>query len=69
MLNVRKPIGRSGNSLIRGRAKRDKAAARRYFEKAIAANGVPETVTIDRSGTNLAGLNAINADSERTDVE
>src|SRR6202521_2769107 len=46
------------------RAKRDKAAARRYFEKAIAGNGVPETVTIDKSGANLAGLNAINADRE-----
>jgi transposase-like protein len=46
------------------RAKRDKAAARRYFEKAIAGNGVPETVTTDKSGANLAGLNAINADRE-----
>ena len=46
------------------RAKRDKAAARRYFEKAIAGNGVPETVTIDKSGANLAGLNAINAGRE-----
>ena len=46
------------------RAKRNKAAARRYFEKAIAGNGVPETVIIDRSGANLAGLNAINADRE-----
>lgn len=32
------------------RAKRDKAAARRYFEKAIDQNGTPETVTIDKSG-------------------
>ena len=46
------------------RAKRDKAAARRDFEKAFAGNGVPETVTIDKSGANLAGLNAINADRE-----
>jgi putative transposase len=46
------------------RAKRDKAAARRYFETAVAGNGVPETVTIDKSGANLAGLNAINADRE-----
>jgi putative transposase len=46
------------------RAKRDKAAARRYFEKAIAGNGVPASVTIDKSGANLAGLNAINADRE-----
>jgi transposase-like protein len=45
-------------------AKRNKAAARRYFEKAIAGNGIPETVTIDKSGANLAGLNAINADRE-----
>jgi putative transposase len=46
------------------RAKRDKAAARGHFEKAIAGNDVPETVTIDKSGANLAGLNAINADRE-----
>jgi transposase-like protein len=35
------------------RAHRDKTAARRYFEKSIAQNGVPETVTIDKSGANL----------------
>jgi putative transposase len=46
------------------RAERDKAAARRYFEKAIAGNGVPETVTIDKSVANLAGLNAINVNRE-----
>ena len=54
--------GDTVDSLLR--AKRDKGAARRYFEKAIAGNGVPETVTIDKSGANLAGLNAINADRE-----
>jgi putative transposase len=36
------------------RAHRYKTAARRYFEKSIAQNGVPETVTIGRSGANLA---------------
>jgi putative transposase len=41
------------------RAHRDKAAARRYFEKAMAQNGAPETVTIDKSGANLAALEAI----------
>jgi putative transposase len=46
------------------RAHRDKAAARRYFEKSIARNGVPETVTVDKSGANLAALEAINADQE-----
>jgi putative transposase len=43
------------------RAHRDKTAARRYFEKSIAQHGVPETVTIDKSGANLAALEAINA--------
>jgi transposase-like protein len=46
------------------RAKRDKVAARRYFEKAIDQNGVLETVTIDKSGANLAGLHVINAERE-----
>jgi putative transposase len=35
---------------------RDKAAARRYFEKSIAQYGIPETVTIDKGGANLAAL-------------
>ena len=46
-------------------AHRDKAAARRYFEKAIARNGAPETVTIDKSGANQAALKAVNATRER----
>jgi transposase-like protein len=46
------------------RARRDRIAARRFFEKAIAQNGAPETVTIDKSGSNLAALNAVNADRE-----
>jgi putative transposase len=46
------------------RAKRDKVAARRFFEKLIAQNGVPETVTIDKSGSNLAALHAANAERE-----
>jgi putative transposase len=46
------------------RAHRDKVAAQRYFEKSITQNSVPETVTIDKSGANLAALEAINADRE-----
>jgi transposase-like protein len=46
------------------RAHRDKAAARRYFEKTIDRNGAPETVTMDKSGANLAALQAINAGRE-----
>jgi hypothetical protein len=47
-----------------GIAHRDKAAAQRYFEKAIDQNGAPETVTVDKSGANLAALQAINAQRE-----
>jgi transposase-like protein len=31
-------------------AKRDKAAAMRFFDKAMQANGIPEKVTMDKSG-------------------
>src|ERR1700710_2201507 len=44
------------------RAHRDKAAERRYFEKAIDQNGEPETITVDKSGANLAALEALNAE-------
>jgi transposase-like protein len=43
------------------RAHSDKAAARRFFEQAIERNGAPEKVTIDKSGSNVAALEAINA--------
>jgi transposase-like protein len=45
-------------------AKRDKAAALRYLRQAIAHNGVPLKVTIDRSGSSTAALEAYNADAE-----
>jgi len=41
------------------RAHWDKAAAQRYFEKAIIRNDAPEIVTIDKSGANQAALKAI----------
>ncbi len=47
------------------RAHRDKAAAKRYFEKSIKWNGEPEVVTIDRSGANLAALEAITPGARR----
>jgi len=46
------------------RARRNKAAALRYFEKSIQQNGVPETVTIDKGGANLAALHAVNAERD-----
>ena len=42
-------------------AKRDKAAALRFFEKAMQASGVPEKVTMDKSGANKAVMDEINA--------
>ncbi len=35
-------------------AKRDKAAAKRFFDKAMQANGVPEKIIMDKSGANKA---------------
>jgi transposase-like protein len=56
-------VDKAGNTIVfLFSAKRDKAAARRFFEQAIGQNGSPETVTIDRSGANLAALNAVNAE-------
>jgi putative transposase len=42
-------------------AKRDMAAAKRFFDKAMAANGDPDKVTMDKSGANKAAMDAINA--------
>jgi putative transposase len=40
-------------------AHRDKAAALRFFKKAIRQHGLPEKVTIDKSGANTAALEAL----------
>ncbi|NMM03524.1 IS6 family transposase [Paraburkholderia sp. RP-4-7] len=58
-------VDRDGNTVdFLLRARRDKVAARRYFEKAIDRNGEPEVITIDKSGANLAALEAINAERQ-----
>jgi len=43
-------------------AKRDTAAALRFFRKAIRHHGEPEMVTIDKSGANTAALTTLNTD-------
>jgi transposase-like protein len=44
-------VDKAGNTIdFLFREKRDKAAAWRFFEKAMAQNGWPETVTIDNRG-------------------
>ena len=45
-------------------ARRDKAAALRFFEKDMKASGIPEKVTLDKSGANKAAMDAINTRGE-----
>jgi putative transposase len=42
-------------------AKRDMAAAKRFFDKAMAGNGNPDKVAMDKSGANKAAIDAVNA--------
>jgi putative transposase len=44
-------------------AKRDKAAARRFLERAIGLHDIPEKITIDKSGANTAAIERIKMDS------
>ncbi|WP_439669028.1 IS6 family transposase [Cupriavidus necator] len=58
-------VDKGGNTIdFLLRAQPDKAAARRFFEKAIAQHGQPDTVTIDGSASNLAALHDVNAERE-----
>ena len=41
-------------------AKRDVAAAKRFFDKAMGENGDPDKVAMDKSGANKAAIDAIN---------
>ncbi|KEO59995.1 IS6 family transposase [Thioclava indica] len=54
-------VDRSGQTLdFMLSERRDLAAARHFFKQVIAANDVPDRVVIDKSGANLAGLQAVN---------
>ena len=44
-------------------AKRDKAAARRFLERAIILHSVPEKLTIDKSGANTAAIESLKVDA------
>ncbi|MBK0167411.1 IS6 family transposase [Klebsiella sp. S69] len=49
-------------------AKRDTAAALRFFCKAIRRHGEPEVVTIDKSGASTAALATVNANKSEEEV-
>jgi putative transposase len=44
-------------------ARRDEAAARRFFERAIDLHDMPEKITVDKSGANAAAVRELMADS------
>ena len=44
-------------------AKRDKAAARRFLERAINLHGLPAKITIDKSGANTSAIESVKADA------
>ena len=47
------------------RAKRDGAAAKAFFRKAFKENGIPEKVTVDKSGYNKCALDFFNEGHEK----
>lgn len=49
-------------------AKRDRKAALRFLRQAIGQHGLPEKITIDKSGANTAALESYNAEHE-ADIE
>ena len=48
--------------------KRDKKAAKRFFVKAINNNGLPDKITIDKSGSNTAAIKEYNVEND-TSIE
>ena len=58
-------VDRAGHTILL-RAHRDLAAARCFFERAIDLHGVPEKITIDKSGANTAAIVGIRAEAAWT---
>src|SRR5450759_441845 len=57
-------VDRAGNTVdFLLTAKRDKAAARRFLERAINLHNVPEKITIDKSSANTAAIESVKADA------
>jgi len=55
-------VDKSGNTVdFMLSEKRDRTSVLKFFKKAIGSSGMPEKVNIDKSGSNTAALNRINA--------
>ena len=52
-------VDRAGDTVDFLTAKRDKAAARRFLERAINLHGLPEKITIDKSGSNTSAIESV----------
>ena len=44
---------------------RDKKSAKSFFKKALGSSGIPEKITIDKSGANKSALDAINSELKK----
>lgn len=54
-------VDKTGETLVfKLSERRDKAAARRFFKRAIGTNSVPDRIDIDKIGANLAGQPCVN---------
>ena len=61
-------VGRAGDTVdFLLTAKRDKAATRRFFERVINLRGVPQKITIDKSGANTSAIGSAKAGA-RVDI-
>jgi putative transposase len=57
-------VDREGDTVdVLRRAKRNLAAARRFLERAINVRDLPEKITIDKSGANMAAIEGVKADA------
>ena len=57
-------VDRSGDTIdFLLTARRDMSAARRFLERAINLHDIPAKITIDKSGSNTAAIDAIKADA------
>jgi len=60
-INLYRAVDKFGRTLdVMLPKRRNKAAATKFFARALNVNGLPRKIVIDRNGANTAGINAIN---------